>query len=140
ADGSAVAVKVRRPGIVATVEADLSLLARFARIAEARLPAVKRFRPREIVRQLSRTLRAELDLAVECRSAERVAASFRDDPTIVVPRVYWAYTGERVNVQEYITGVASRDLAAVDAAGLDRRVLARRGARAMLKMVLEDGF
>ena len=140
ADGSTVAVKVRRPGIVATVEADLSLLARLARTAEARLPAVARFRPREIVRQLARTLRAELDLAIECRSAERVAASFRDDPDIVVPRVYWAWTGERVNVQEYIEGVASRDLAAVDAAGLDRRILARRGARAMLKMVLEDGF
>ena len=140
ADGAEVVVKVRRPGIVVTVEADLSLLARLARIAEARLPAVARFRPREIVRQLTRTLRAELDLAVECRSAERVAESFRDDPAIVVPKVYWDWTGERVNVQEYVDGVPSRDLAAVEAAGLDRRLLAQRGARAMLKMVLEDGF
>jgi len=140
ADGSVVAVKVRRPGIVPTIEADLSILARLAQLAETRLPALARFRPREVVRQLTRTLRGELDLAAECRSAERVAESFRDAPHIVVPRVYWGWTGERVNVQQFIDGVPSRDLAAVDAAGLDRKRLASRGAHAMLKMVLEDGF
>jgi ubiquinone biosynthesis protein len=140
ADGATVAVKVRRPGIATTIEADLSLLARLAHAAETSLPGLARFRPREVVRQFTRTMRAELDLAAECRSAERVAESFRDDPAIVVPKVYWPWTGERVNVQEYIEGVPSRDLAAVDAAGLDRRALASRGARAMLKMVLEDGF
>ncbi|HVK33715.1 MAG TPA: AarF/UbiB family protein, partial [Burkholderiaceae bacterium] len=95
---------------------------------------------REIVRQLARTLRGELDLAVECRSAERVAASFRDDPAIVVPKVYWDWTGERVNVQAFVVGTPSREPEALAAAGLDRRVLAHRGAQAMLKMVLEDGF
>ena len=139
-DGAEVAVKVRRPGIVATIEADLSLLARLAQLAEAKLPALARFRPREVVRQFTRTLRTELDLAAECRSAERVAQSFAPDPGIVVPRVFWAWTGERMNVQDYVAGVPSRELAAVDAAGLDRRLLAQRGARAMLKMVLEDGF
>jgi ubiquinone biosynthesis protein len=140
ADGTAVAVKVRRPGIQATVEADLSLLARLARIAEARLPDLARLNPREVVRRFTQTMRAELDLAVECRSAERVALGFRDDPGIVVPRVYWQWTGERINVQEYIEGLSSRDPAAIDRAGLDRKALAHRGAQAMLKMVIEDGF
>lgn len=140
ADGTPVAVKVRRPGIGAIVEADLSLLARLARLAEARLPDIARFRPREVVRQFSHTMRAELDLAVECHNAERVAQSFQDNAAIVVPQVFWDWTGERVNVQEFIDGVPSRDLAAVDAAGLDRALLARRGAQAMLKMVLQDGF
>lgn len=140
ADGTPVAVKVRRPDIGAVVQADLSLLARLARLAEARLPDIARFRPREVVRQFARTMRAELDLAIECHSAERVAQSFRDNPAIVVPQVFWAWTGERINVQQFVAGVPSRELAAVDAAGLDRELLARRGAQAMLKMVLDDGF
>ena len=140
ADGTPVAVKVRRPGIVPVVEADLRLLARFAEILEARFPDLARFRPREVVRQFTRTLRTELDLAAECRNAERVAQNFRARPEIVVPSVYWAWTSERVNVQAFIDGTPSRDPAALDAAGLDRRVLAHRGAQAMLKMVLEDGF
>jgi len=140
ADGTEVAVKVRRPGIVPVVEADLRLLARLAETLEARVPDLARFRPREVVRQFAATVHRELDLAAECRNAERVAANFRADPGIVVPKVYWDWTGERVNVQAYVEGTPSRDLAALDAAGLDRRVLAHRGAQAMLKMVLEDGF
>jgi len=140
ADGAQIAVKVRRPGIRPIVEADLRLLARLAGILEAEFPALARFRPREVVRQFTLTLRRELDLAAECRSAERVAHSFRDHPEIVVPKVYWDRTGERINVQAYIDGIPSRDLKAVDRAGLERSVLARRGAQAVLKMVIEDGF
>jgi ubiquinone biosynthesis protein len=139
-DGTELAVKVRRPGIRATVEADLRLMARLAESLEARSPELARFRPREVVRQFTQTMRRELDLAIECRSAERVAESFRGHPEIVVPKVYWDWTGERMNVQAYVDGIPSRDLAAVERAGLDRRVLAHRGAQAVLKMVLEDGF
>jgi ubiquinone biosynthesis protein len=45
-----------------------------------------------------------------------------------------------MNVQAYVDGTPSRDPAALEAAGLDRKLLAHRGAQAMLKMVLEDGF
>jgi ubiquinone biosynthesis protein len=45
-----------------------------------------------------------------------------------------------VCVQEFIAGISGRNLAAVDAAGLDRKILARRGAHAVLKMIVEDGF
>ena len=140
ADGKPVAVKVRRPGIVPVVEADLRLLARLAALLEAHIEGFARFHPREVVRQFTRTLRTELDLAAECRSAERVAHSFRDDPTVVVPEVHWRWTGERVNVQAFVEGTPSRETTALAAAGLDRCVLAHRGAQAMLKMVLEDGF
>ena len=140
ADGAEVAVKVRRPAIRPIVEADLRLLARLAELLEAQSADFARFRPREVVRQFTLTVHRELDLAAECRNAERVAESFREDPGIVVPKVYWEWTGERLNVQAYIDGIPSRDLAAVDRAGLDRRALAHSGARAVLKMVVEDGF
>jgi len=140
ADGAEVAVKVRRPGIRPIVEADLRLLARLAEIVQAQSTELARFRPREVVRQFTITLHRELDLAAECRSAERVAENFRDHPEIMVPEVRWEWTGERMNVQAYVQGIPSRDLDAVERAGLDRRLLARRGAQAVLKMVLEDGF
>ena len=140
ADGSAVILKVRRPGIRPIVEADLRLLARLAEIVEAEAPELRRYRPREVVRQFTLSLRRELDFSAEGRSAERIAANLAAHPEIVVPRIHWQWTGERLNVQDYIEGIPGRDLAAVAAAGLDRRLLARRGARAVLKMMLEDGF
>ncbi len=139
-DGTEVVVKVRRPDIQDVVEADLRLLARLADWAQANVAALEPFRPRELVREFARSLRRELDLAVECRNAERAAANLAPLGFVQVPRVHWAHTGPRVNVQDFVDGVPGEDLAAVDAAGFDRSVLARRGAHAVLKMIVEDGF
>lgn len=139
-DGTEVVIKVRRPGIRPVVEADLRLLTRLAEIAEAEASDLHRFKLREVVRQFTLSLRRELDLAAECRNAERVARNFSEYTEIIVPKVYWSWTSERVNVQEYIDGIPGRDLETVDKEGLDRKTLARRGAQAVLKMILEDGF
>ena len=140
ADGSAVVLKIRRPGIRDTVEADLRLLKHLAVFVEKNLPELRRYHPQRIVQQFSASLRRELDFAAECRNAERIAHNFAGRDDIVIPRVYWQWTCERLNVQECLEGVPGRDLAAVDAMGLDRVQLARTGAGLVLKMVLEDGF
>lgn len=139
-DGSDVVLKIRRPGIRPVIEADLRLLERLAEIIEAEATDLRRYRPRDIVRQFTLSLRRELDFAAECRNAERIAAQFAEHPEITIPRVHWQWCGERLNVQDYVDGISGRDLAAADAAGLDRKLLARRGAEAVLKMLLEDGF
>ncbi|MEN9890490.1 MAG: hypothetical protein RLY78_785 [Pseudomonadota bacterium] len=140
ADGREVIVKVRRPGIAETIEADLRLLQRLAAAAEAQWPELRPYRPQALVHQLGQSLRRELDLATECRHAERIARNFAQQPDIVIPAVHWPLTHTRVNVQQRIRGIPAGDLAALEAAGLDRRQLARRGAQAVLKMVIEDGF
>jgi ubiquinone biosynthesis protein len=139
-DGTEVVVKIRRPGITDTIEADLRLLARLAVLAEAELPALKPYRPQQLVRELARSLRRELDLASECRSAERIATNLASLPWIVVPRVHWAHTKERVNVQDHVGGVPGNQVALLDSNGYDRNLLARRGAQAVLKMIVQDGF
>lgn len=139
-DGTSVILKVRRPGIRSVIEADLRLLSRLAEIVQAEAPDLHRYRPLQVVHEFTLSLRRELDFAAECRNAERIARNFAEHPEIVVPRVYWEWTGERLNVQEFVQGIAGSDLEALDAAGLDRRLLAQRGAETILKMVLEDGF
>lgn len=138
-DGREVVLKVRRPGIRDVVEADLRLLARLADIIEARLPDLRRYRPAEVVQQFTTSLRRELDFAAECRNAERIARDFSGRDDILIPAVHWQWTCESLNVQDFVEGIPGRDLAGVDAAGLDRGALARRGADIVLKMVLEDG-
>lgn len=135
-----VIVKVRRPGIRATVEADLRLLKQIAEIADRENKDLHRFQPKEIIHQFTLSMRRELDLAGECRNAERIAAAFSNDPVLVIPKVYWQLTCERMNVQQYIDGIAARNLEAIDNAGLDREKLAQSGADIVMKMVLEDGF
>jgi ubiquinone biosynthesis protein len=122
------------------IEADLRLLARVAAMAEQEWPALRPYRPHLLVREFARSLRRELDLAAECRNAERIAANLAVLPDVVIPRVHWAHTGERVNVQDFQDGIPGEDLERITREGLDRQLLARRGAQAVLKMIVEDGF
>jgi len=139
-DGTPIILKIRRPGLRKLIEADLRLLHRIVEIAESESPEFRRFHPKEVLRQFNQSLRRELDLAAECRNAERIAANLAYDLNIRIPRVYWQWTCERLNVQEYIEGIQGRDLAAVEKAGLDRKLLAERGTGAVMKMIMEDGF
>jgi ubiquinone biosynthesis protein len=139
-DGTEVIVKIRRPGIVETIEADLRLLERLARTAEEQIPALQPFGPVRLVRELARSLKRELDLAAECRQAERIAKNLAALPFVTIPRVHWAHTGTRVNVQDFIDGIPGHALDRLRAEGLDPTVLAQRGAQAVLKMIVEDGF
>lgn len=139
-DGTPVILKIRRPGIRRIIEADLRLLNRVVEVIESDVPELRRYHPREVFRQFSQSLRAELDFAAEARNAERVADNLAGNPNIKIASIYWEMTGERLNVQEYIQGIPGRDLIAMNEAGLDKKLLAERGAKAMLKMIMEDGF
>ncbi len=139
-DGREVVIKVRRPGIRPQVEADLRLLQFAAHRMEARFPELRRFHPVGMVRQFRQSLLQELDLAAECRNAERIAAGFSADPRMLVPAVYWPCTNERMNVQDFVDGIPLADLAGLEQAGIDRAAIARTGAQLVLKMMLRDGF
>jgi ubiquinone biosynthesis protein len=139
-DGTQVVLKIRRPGLRKIIEADLRLILRIIDIVESEYPDILRFHPREVLRQFNQSLRRELDLAAECRNAERIATNLADDTNIVIPKVYWEWTGERMNVQEYIAGIHGRDIAAIEHSGLDRKLLAERGCNALMRMIMRDGF
>ena len=138
--GTPVILKIRRPGIVAKVDADLRILEHLAHLAEREIPEARRYRPVDVVGQLRRSLERELDLAVEARNTERFARNFAGDLDVLVPRVYWEWTSSSMNVQEHIEGIRGDDLEAIDNAGLDRKAIGARGVDAMLKMILIDGF
>lgn len=138
-DGTEVVLKIRRPDILARIDADLRILAHLARLIELEIPESRRYQPSQIVVQFARSLRRELNLAAEARNIERFGANFADDENVVIPKVYWEWTSEVMNVQERIVGIRGNNLAAAEAAGLDRKVLAGRGADAVLKMILVYG-
>ena len=140
ADGTPVVVKVRRPDILPKIEADLRILNHLARIMELQMPDIRRYRPVQIVGQLKRSLLRELDLVKEARNLDTFAEHFRGDESIHIPRVYWEYCGESVNVQEELVGIQGTDIARAREAGYDLKLLAARGADAVLKMILLDGY
>ncbi|HUH11430.1 MAG TPA: AarF/UbiB family protein, partial [Brevundimonas sp.] len=139
-DGTAVVVKIRRPGIRPRMEADLRLIAELVRTAERSSAEIQRYRPQELVRQLTEAVLAELDFTAEGRNADRFAANFAKRPDVVIPAIHWDYTSETVLVQDYLDGVAPVDAERLKAAGLDPHALAQLGAKAVLDMVLVHGL
>ena len=139
-DGTEVVVKVRRPGVVEQVEEDLTILQHLAAAASRRWELADQYDLVDLAEEFAETLRAELDYIREGHSAERFAANFAGDAAVHVPRIFWETTTARVLTLERIRGMKVDDLAALDAAGIDRAALARRAARIVLKMVFEDGF
>jgi ubiquinone biosynthesis protein len=139
-DGTEVVLKIRRPGIRQKIEADLRILGHIARLLESEIPEARRYQPMQVTAEFTRSLRRELDLALEARNIERFALNFASDETVLIPRVYWEWTSELMNVQQRIVGIPGNDLAGVEAAGLSRKLLAERGADAVLKMILIDGY
>jgi ubiquinone biosynthesis protein len=93
-----------------------------------------------IADEFAQTLRAELDYLQEGRNAERFAEDFADDPDVIIPRVIWDCTTSRVLTLERMSGWNVSDAAGLDAAGVDRKRVARKGAEIVLKMTFEDRF
>ena len=140
AGGDEVAVKIRRPGIVAPIEADMLLLETLASWWEEEQPEARRFQPAEIVRQLRRSLAREIDFAAEARAQQRFAESFAGDEHVLVPKVRPELTRASLLVMDWVDGVAGTDLALLDERGFDRQRLAGLHVDMVLQMVLVDGM
>lgn len=135
--GEEVVVKVLRPGLAKTIQADLRLLAYLAETVEQQSPALARYRPHQMVQTLATALNHELDLTHEGNNCDRVAELFIRQPEVVIPKIYWQYSSKRLLVQEFLPGISPENPEQLAAAGFDGPLLAQRGAQAFMKMVLE---
>jgi ubiquinone biosynthesis protein len=138
AAGERVAIKVVRPGIEATIRADVAALAGGVRVISA-LPGMRRYRLAELLAEFSASLAAECDLRNEARVADRFAFDFADDELLVVPRVVWRHTTRRVMTTEFVDGWRLSELGEAERRGIDARALALHGAQVFLRQVLEVG-
>src|SRR5690606_22479713 len=135
-----VVVKVLRPGIEKQVADDIAVLRSLAGLVECTHPRAHRIRPREIVAEIENTLAAELDLQREGANASVLRRNWTGSADLYVPEPIWSHTAERVLTLERVRGIPSDDIAALDAAGIDRRALAAKGVRAFYTQVFRDNF
>ncbi len=138
--GEAVVVKVQRPGLKKLFEIDLQILKGIAYYFQ-RHPEWGRGRDwLGIYEECCRILWEEIDYLKEGRNADTFRRNFRHEDWVKVPRVYWRYASTKVLTLEYVPGIKISQYAALEAAGLDRQVLANLGAKAYLHQLLNNGF
>jgi ubiquinone biosynthesis protein len=139
-DGREVVVKVLRPDIAERVVADIDLLRAIASSVERFHPNADKIRPREIVVEIETTLTNELDLSREGANASLLRRNFLGSNDLYVPEVIWSHSNARVLTLERVRGIPVDDLAALDAAGIDRVALAEKGVRLFYTQVFRDNF
>ena len=138
--GEEVVVKVQRPGLRQLFEIDLDILKGIAYFFQNH-PDWGRGRDwLGIYEECCRILWEEIDYINEGRNADTFRRNFRERHWVKVPRVYWRYSSQRVLTLEYLPGIKISHYEALEAAGLDRKVLARLGAEAYLHQLLNDGL
>jgi ubiquinone biosynthesis protein len=138
--GREVVVKVLRPGVKRQVAGDLALLKALADVAARHHPHAERIRPHDVIAEIESTLRSELDLQREGANASLLRRTWLDSDDLYVPEVFWSHSSERVLTLERVYGIPSDDVAALDAAGIDRKRLAEKGVRVFYTQVFRDNF
>ena len=139
-DGRTCVVKIRRPGVAETIRAECEILDTLAGLVKGRFAPAETFDPQRIIREFTAAVAKEVDLANERRNQKRFAQNFAGDQNVHVPAVYDDYCAPGILTMEYIDGIKPTDTARLDAEGLDRRVIAARGADFVLRQVFEFGF
>ena len=103
--GESVVVKVQKDGIESRVEADLSMLADLAALAERHVDDLKPYHPVAVVRQFAKTMRAELDFGRELRNIQQFRQNFAANATVHFPVPYPELCSPRVLTMERLEGV-----------------------------------
>lgn len=104
--GETVAIKVQKPNVDAIIRTDLGVLYRACWLLEKTVPAFAMTNLAPIVDEIKKRMLAETDFVAESRHLTRFCEFLQqtNNTAVIAPKVYSAYTTERVLVMEYIHG------------------------------------
>ncbi len=139
--GTWVAVKVRRPQVAEDTLQDLALLRRVvALVGLTHTEQGMKLTLNDLVDELERTTREEIDFCVELRNLERFHSLLFDQPGVESPVPYPQLSTDDVLVMEYVEGPLISEKAAIRAHGWDLAKLGHAIAESYVTQVVDNGF
>jgi len=133
-------VKVLRPGVERSFRRDLGDMYVAARLAERWSDEARRLKLIQVVDNLARTVKMEMDFRLEAAAASEFAENVAGDPDFHVPRVDWDRTEREVLTLEWVEGIPLSDIAALVEKGHDLPALGRIVIQSFLRHAMRDGF
>ncbi len=140
ADGTDVAVKVQRPGILERVRRDLTVLADLARLVDAGTEVGRQFGFEDFVATFRRSFVAELDFRHEADNLETFEELLSDYPHLSVPRPIHRLVTRKVLTMTFIDGHQLSELGPLSRHDVDGAELADELVRAYLDQILVHGI
>lgn len=138
-DGTVVAVKVRRPGVVETVARDFALLENI--LDTFAKDGISGIDVKGLIVELEKTSKIELDFTNEAAYLERFWNNNSQRPGIESPKCYRDLTNEAILTEDFVTGREVGDAAYLDTLDEgERDRIAALVADNFASQVLVDGF
>lgn len=102
--GQEVILKVQRPLVRERVQRELKVLAEVSETLDKHSSRARRYRLKEVVEELSRSLTRELDYRLELQNMIAIRGLLKDSEQIFVPEAYPQWTTSKVLVMAYVEG------------------------------------
>lgn len=132
------AVKIRRPGILKTVETDLNILEILADKLHHRIEPLRMYDLPGIVATNRRTLLKEIDFSREARYIQIAKSKIESSSDILIPEVFTKFSTPRVLVTEFVMG--TKITSHMDLETENRKALSAAGVQAAIVQILDRGF
>jgi ubiquinone biosynthesis protein len=139
-DGTAVVVKVQRPGVAKQVAEEFQVLAQIAQFLDVHTEVGRRHRLREMLAEFRTSIHEELDYEREAENLVAVGSNLAEFERIVVPLPIPDYCTHRVLTMERVRGTKITNVSAFARLDMDGTALIDELFRAYLKQVLVDGL
>lgn len=157
-DGQKAVLKVQRPGLARAFYRDLGLLRTAARTGlywgrkirelKAKLGIEASKKPGrfdfqnwlDLSDEFGKTLFEEIDYLLEGRNADRLRRLLRERTDILVPRVFWKYSGRRVLSLEFVDALKIDRLEELKAKGHDPEEIGNLLIGCYLEQIVMKGF
>ena len=139
-NGKKVAIKVRRPNIIKTIEGDIVILHHIAQFAEKHIPELAIYNPVGVIDEVAKHLQEEVNFTFEAASMKQFAEQFSDNHFIKVPTVYDEACSDEILTMEYLKGLPVDEPAKLQEKGIDTDKLAENMTKMVFQMIFEFGF
>ena len=138
-DGTIVAVKVRRPGVVDTVARDFALIEKVLDKFGDKISG--KVDIKDMILELEQTSKVELDLTNEANNLERFYNFNNGREKIKCPKCYRELSNEAILTEDFVTGTEVSDMDYLNSIGAEeRKRIAAVIADNFATQVLTDGF
>ena len=126
----------RRPGIVRRAYLDEAILRFGARLLSL-VPTFALVSPVEAVGEFCEAVNLQLDFRIEADNNRRFRKNSENEPHLVFPTLVEQLCSDRVLTMEFLDGVKEDK---IDALGIDRAYIARKGLESVVRMIFQHGF
>ncbi len=116
-DGRQVAVKVKRPGIDYSVNADIFFMNLMKKVI-SRFPSYRRLGVPGLIQEVVSVLANELNYRNEADNLELAAVNGKDVPWLKVPDILRKFSGDKVLTMEFLEGYSLRELVTAQRKGI----------------------